>query len=393
MPTHEPKSPFQEEEDQEDVFRLLVDAVRDYAIYMLDAEGYIRSWNAGAQRAKLYTADEIIGKHFSVFYTPEEAAANRPQTLLKLALEQGRIEDEGWRVRKDGTRFWADVILTPIYADGGQLRGFAKVTRDMTEKRQLIIAREEALKASNAKSAFVANLSHELRTPLTGIIGYAEIVADAVDDQQLPEVKSDVDKILFSANHLMNVVNDILDISKIESGEFDLNLEQTEPEEIIHEVLENVKPLANTNRNALRYDRQQQVCHLMTDKTRLRQIMYNLLSNACKFTHDGSITMGLDCLTEAEGSWAVFTIADTGCGMSPDDAALIFERFYQAKHTGGGPTRGGTGLGLAICKMLTEAMGGTIALETELGKGTMFTVKLPLNGPPPRAKGLTERWG
>ncbi len=364
--------------ESSEMFRLLVDGVRDYAIFVLDTGGYIRSWNEGAQRTKLYSAAEIIGKHFSIFYTQEDRAANRPQRLLEQSMREGRVEDEGWRVRKDGALFWADVILTPLYTKDGTHRGFAKITRDMTERRNLILELEEAIKASQAKTAFLANMSHELRTPLTAIIGYAEMINDQLSSDPAAIVPDDVSRILYSARHLQSVVSDILDLSRIEAGKLDLHREEIDVAAMLRECTEAIMPLARCNSNEISFHVADEPIPLQADKLRLRQVLYNLLSNAAKFTRSGTIKVTAAVEQRAAGPAAVISVIDTGVGMSPEQCSLVFERFHQVEDHTTRFGQAGTGLGLAICRMLCLAMGGTISVKSTPGVGSAFSVTLPL---------------
>jgi len=375
---HTPISHFQEESPY--VFKLLVSSVRDYAIFLLDTQGYVRTWNAGAQKTKRYTPEEIIGKHFSIFYTPEDRMAELPAKLLQVALENGRVEDEGWRVKKDGTRFWADVVLTTIYNDRGEHIGFGKVTRDLTEKRHLVKEREEAIQASSAKSAFLANMSHELRTPLTTILGYAEMLDEQAEELDAESLREQVSKIMFSGRHLLSVVSDILDLSKIEAGRLELHYSEIDVYELLMEVAENIAPVAECNGNTMAVNAAPDLPPIFADRTRLRQIFYNLFANAAKFTRNGNIAATCSVVADVRVPQVSIAISDTGIGMPPEETDRIFDRFRQVEsheHL----RQGGTGLGLAICKMLCEAMNGSISVTSEAGKGSTFEVRLPVSDP------------
>ncbi|HYW14435.1 MAG TPA: histidine kinase dimerization/phospho-acceptor domain-containing protein, partial [Longimicrobium sp.] len=209
------------------LYRKLVENVHDYAIFALDPEGHIITWNAGAQRFKGYTRDEIVGQHFSVFYPAHERAANKPEWELVVAAREGTYEEEGWRVRKDGSRFWAGVLITALYDDDdGEVVGYAKVTRDLTERRAAQqramddarrIAAAEA--SSRAKIEFLTSMSHELRTPLNAIGGYAELLSMGVHGPVTEEQARDLERITVSQRHLLAIINDILNYSRIEAGE------------------------------------------------------------------------------------------------------------------------------------------------------------------------------
>jgi len=375
--------PWKSQHVSDEIFRLLVEGVRDYAIYMLDVNGYIKTWNLGAERAKQYKAQDIVGKHFSVFYTEEDRANNRPQYNLDTALRDGRVEDEGWRVRQDGTRFWADVIITALYDEYKTHIGFAKITRDMSEQRKLKIAREEAITASQAKSAFLANMSHELRTPLTAIIGYTELLLEQVKDQNLLHIAEDVTKIQYSGQHLLSIINDILDLSKIEAGGIELNMSSVDPGALVHRVAEAIEPLAKCNGTSVDVTVSDGVDVIVTDELRLRQILYNLLSNAAKFTVNGRISVtvspssGHDRHSFEPVDAIKIEISDTGIGMSAEHAASIFERFYRVETHAMEFNKGGTGLGLAISRMFSEALGGSISVESTEGVGSTFTLLFP----------------
>jgi PAS domain S-box-containing protein len=192
--------------------RLLIDGAKDYAIFMLDVDGHVTSWNEGAKRLKGWDVHEILGQHFSLFYTEEAVAAGHPGHELNIAATNGRYEEEGWRVRKDGSKFLANVIITAIRGESGMLRGFSKITRDITERKQ---AELEAEAANKAKSQFLANMSHELRTPMTGILGMLQL---ALEEELSPTLRDYLETSITSARSLLNVLNDILIMAKIEAG-------------------------------------------------------------------------------------------------------------------------------------------------------------------------------
>jgi PAS domain S-box-containing protein len=217
--------------DSEERFRLVVEQVRDYGIFALDPDGVVASWNLGAERIKGWQAGDILGQHFSRFYPPETRDF-LPATMLRRARQAGTAEDEGWRVRKDGSRFWANVVITALRDEHGELRGFAKVTRDMSERRRsedaLRVAREEAIAANHAKSAFLSRTSHELRTPMSAILGFGQLLE--LDAEELPERnRAAVQQIMKAGRHLLSLINDLLDISSIEAGGMDLACRAARP--------------------------------------------------------------------------------------------------------------------------------------------------------------------
>ena len=364
------------------LYRLLVESVADYAIFALDTEGHIISWNAGAQRFKGYTEQEILGKHYSIFYPKEDAAAGKPRRLLATAIEKGRVEDEGWRVRKDGTRFWADVVITALRDETGTLVGFAKVTRDLTERRA---AEERAIadarrlaqveSANRAKSEFLAAMSHELRTPLNAIGGYAELiemgVAGPVSDQQ----HDYLGRIRTGQRHLLGIINDLLNFSRIESGQVTYELEAVN----LHAMVETVIDLVTPQAVAKRIDIVHGPCDdknavAWSDRLKSEQIVLNVLSNAVKFTYDnGRVTT--TCGVSDKRAW--IAVADTGPGIPEDKREEIFEPFVQLGRSLSS-TREGTGLGLAISRDLSRAMNGDITVEAAPGGGAKFTIYFPL---------------
>lgn len=363
--------------ESEQRFSLLVDAVRDYAIFMIDPAGHVVTWNVGARRIKGYESEEIIGKHISVFYPPEDVAAGKPQRLLKQALANGRLEDKGIRVRKDGTRFYADVILTPVFDATGVHKGFAKVTRDMTQQvlaeQQALEAKEAAEAANRAKSEFLAVMSHELRTPLNAIIGFSDLLlslpAEQLSEEQVHEY---VQHIHSGGLHLLNLVNDILDLTKIEAGRMDLAPTRFQVEDEVRNTFHMVAGLAAEKRVHL-VTQVQEGLTLCADGARFNQIVLNLLSNAIKFTPQGG---RVSVRVWSEADRVALQVADTGVGISHADQERLFRPFEQINPSS---RTGGTGLGLAITRRLVEAHGGRIELASEPGAGSTFTCWFPQN--------------
>jgi PAS domain S-box-containing protein len=545
-------------------FRILVQGVRDYAIFLLDAKGYVATWNAGVQRIKGYTADEIVGRHFSIFYTPEDLANRKPQRELEIAVAEGVYEEEGWRVRKDGSRFWASVVITALHDSEGNLAGFGKVTRDLTERRaaqqraiedasrvaaeegarrsadasreraqqlqsltaQLAAthtvpeivavlfgpglravdaaggalglldesgvnvklagdggrrkteawnsalpidaelpltevvrtgkpvvcstraerdarfprlaevlepfgstvafplsarggvvgalavhwvreeaptpddlefvdalaqqtaqaveramlssaeqeARARADEANRAKSEFLASMSHELRTPLNAIAGYAELLDLGLRGAVTEEQRADLQRIKRSQQHLLRIINDILNYSRIEAGRTDYSFAAVP----MHEVLDAVTPMIIPQARAKQLEFTVEPCPLdivvCADRARVEQILLNLLANAVKFTNTGSVS--IICRADPWGELASITVADTGIGIPSDQLERIFEPFVQVGRSLTSSTDG-TGLGLAISRDLARAMSGDIRARSELGRGSTFTLTLP----------------
>jgi PAS domain S-box-containing protein len=501
--------------ESEERFRLLVNNVRDYAILMLDPAGRVASWNQGAERIKGYKADEIVGRHFSCFYSPEDVQKGKPEHELQTATAEGRYEEEGWRIRKDGSRFWANVVLTALTDGTGKLRGFSKITRDITERRrveellqeseerhrklfdnnphptwvydrmtlrflavndaairkygyssdeflkmtiedirppedvpvllesvgsirdgdesvgiwrhrrkdkttidveitsyalkfadraaEVVVAvdvtqrkRDEAEKrrftdslaasnqelelrnreverATKLKSKFLASMSHELRTPLNAIVGFSDLLAEETAGQLNDKQKRFVNHIKQGSAHLLQLINDILDLSKIEAGQLELRCEDFQVKDALPEVLSTIRPLAMAKNIQVQHKVETDPS-VYADRVRFKQVLYNLLSNAVKFTpKDGRID--IDC--SEKGGHVYISVTDTGIGIRAEHHAAVFEEFRQVE--GNTDTANeGTGLGLAITKRLVEQQGGKISLESEPGKGSRFTFTLPI---------------
>ena len=379
----------------EESFRLMVESVTDYAIVMLDPEGRVVSWNAGAERIKGYSAEEIVGQHFSRFYPQEDIQSGKPQRDLDVVAAKGQFEDEGWRVRQDGSTFWANVVFTAIRDQGGNLRGFAMLTRDLTEPMKieatLTKAKDAADAANQAKSAFLATMSHELRTPMNAILGYSEILMEDAQDKGQEDFIPDLQKIHASGNHLLSLINNILDLSKIEAGKMDLFLESFGISRVIEDVVSTIRPLVEKNANTLQVHCAADLGTMHADLTKVRQSLFNLLSNACKFTENGTIT--LEASRELIGGvdWIKFSVSDTGIGMAPDQMEKLFQPFVQGDASTSRKF-GGTGLGMTITHRFCQMMGGEISAVSEPGSGTTFTIRLParVKVQPPAAAPLSE---
>jgi PAS domain S-box-containing protein len=362
------------------VYQLMVESVRDYAIFILDPNGYIASWNRGAQRIKGYTADEIIGRHFSVFYPAEDISARKPEWELEVAARDGRFEDEGIRVRKDGTTFWANVILTAVRDDDGTLVGFAKVTRDLTERRaneQRAIAdarRVAAAETANvAKSEFLTAMSHELRTPLNAIGGYTDLLTLGLGGPVTTQQLDYLERIRRSQQHLMGIITDLLNFSRIEAGQISYDIAPILLSKVFESVLALVEPQALAKSVSLSRESGETDLTVMGDRSKVDQIVLNLLSNAVKFTNAGGTITVSTTFTEETAS--IF-VADTGRGIPPDKLELIFEPFVQLGRSLSSAHEG-TGLGLAISRDLARAMKGDLTVSSKEGVGSNFVLTLP----------------
>jgi PAS domain S-box-containing protein len=363
----------------EERFRLIVQSVRDYAIFMLDPTGHIATWNIGAERIKGYDANEIIGKHFSIFYPPEDQAWDKPGWELREATRDGRFEDEGWRVRKDGSRFWANVVITALHDDEGKLLGFAKVTRDLTERRAAEqrsvddarrVAAAEA--ANRVKSEFLTVMSHELRTPLNAIGGYTDLLEMGVAGPVTPQQHEYLERIRNSKQHLLGLINDVLNYSRIEAGQTQYQLEAVSLKDVVQSTVLMVTPQATAKRIPLAIADPGSDITAWADRFKVDQIMLNLLSNAVKFTPEGGrIRVGY----QLRAGQPSITVADSGPGIARAKWSAIFEPFVQLERSFKNPQEG-TGLGLAISRDLARGMGGDLLVESPPGEGATFTLIL-----------------
>ena len=388
----------------EERLRLLIESVREYAIFVLDPTGHVATWNPGAQRLKGYRANEIIGQHFSRFYPEEDIRAGKCERELEEAARIGSFEDEGWRLRKDGSRFWANVVITPIREVDGTLVGFAKVTRDLSERKRheeerislaraeeakqvaeenqerariladdLRAARDRAEEATRVKDEFLATVSHELRTPLNAILGWARLLATS----SLPPEKATraVDTIVRNAIAQNQIIDDLLDVSRIITGQLRLDVDHVDINQIVSAAIDVVRPAAEAKGLTLQWLLNPEAGIIKGDAGRLQQILWNLLTNAVKFTSRGG---RIHVMLHREDSYVAVEVADTGKGIAPEFMHRVFDRFTQHESSNSRRT-GGLGLGLAIVKHLTELHGGTVAVHSDgENTGATFVVKLPV---------------
>lgn len=353
--------------ERQETFRLLVQSVRDYAIFMLDPSGHVVSWNSGAEHIKGYRADEIIGRHFSSFYPTEAIARGWPEHELEVARAEGRFEDEGWRLRKDGSQFWANVVITALRDEDGTLIGFAKITRDLTERKRI-----EALEESNIqKNEFLAMLSHELRNPLAPIRNALEVMKSS-GDPVVEWARTLIDR---QVGHLTRLVDDLLDVSRIVTSKITLRKEPVEIAEVVSAVAEASRPLIHGRGHAFEVEVPDEPLQVEGDPTRLSQALLNLLNNAAKYTPDG----GRIWLTvEKEGRQAVLRVRDTGIGIPAELLPKVFDLFRQGDRALD-RSEGGLGIGLTLVQQIALRHGGSVEAWSEgVGRGTEILLRLPL---------------
>jgi PAS domain S-box-containing protein len=367
----------------EERFRLLVEVVEDYAIFMLDPDGHIVSWNSGAQRSKGYTAEEIIGRHFSVFYPPEVATSGHPEHELEVAVREGHYEEEGWRVRKDRSRFWANVLITAVFNDKGEHIGFTKVTRDTTERRRLEQERERAVQALAAANAeledvnerlqqsaedqtqFLAVTAHELRTPAGVLAGSAETLARHWADLTDEERGELTEAVGASAGRLRRLLADLLTASRLQRSALGIRAAPVVVADLVDHAVARLRQTHAAADVALEIP---DGLTVLADHDRAAQALDNLLGNAMRYgsppVHVGARRAGAD---------VEIRVSDHGPGVSEEMLPRLFERFATGKSSGG------TGLGLFIVRELARAQGGDATYEppSDATPTGSFVVRLP----------------
>jgi PAS domain S-box-containing protein len=353
----------------EERFRLLVEGVLDYAIFMLDPQGLVSSWNSGAERIIGYRANEIIGKHFSRFFPEADREASKPWEELAIARDTGRFEGEGWRVRSNGDQFWARAVITGLYDQDRRLRGFAKVTQDLTQQRH-VQALEAAAKNVNE---FIAVLAHELRNPLAPIQTAVQVIESTPPGH--PERERMHAIINRQAAQLSRIVDDMLEISRVTRGELVLQRAPLDLSDVAREVTESIASSVAPGRHHLEMDLAKERLNVVGDAHRLAQLITNLLNNAIKYTPSGG---RITVTTGNEDGWAVLRVRDTGRGIDPQWTERIFDMFVQGRpaieRVGGG-----LGIGLALSRKIAELHSGSLTAASEgQDKGSEFSFRMPL---------------
>ena len=355
--------------DQQFYTRSLIESNID-ALITTDPRGIITDVNKQMEALTGCTRDELIGAPFKDYFTdPERAEAG-----IKLVLGESKVTDYELTARaRDGKETVVSYNATTFHDRDRKLQGVFAAARDVTERKRY----EQSLEQANrAKSVFLANMSHELRTPLNAILGYSEMLHEQAVERQLDEFGADLERISAAGKHLLALISDILDLSKIEAGKMELFFESFDVAKMIDEVASTIRPLVEKNSNTLHIKRAPDLGVMHADQIKVRQGLFNLLSNAAKFTQEGKITLDAGRERMDGSEWIVFRVTDTGIGLSPEQIVKLFQDFTQADAS---TTRkfGGTGLGLALTRRFCQMMGGDVTVHSVPGEGSVFTIKLP----------------
>jgi len=365
-------------------YKLLVESVQDYAIFLMDTNGYIRSWNKGAQKNKGYTADEIIGKHFSTFYRQIDIDSKKPERELEIAIKFGRAEDEDWRVRKDGSLFWASVIITALFDKSGQHIGFAKVTKDLTERKRqedemrdankkLKQQRRELEKLNQSKSEFISIASHQLRTPATAIKQLLGLYTDGIITD-LPEKHLALLRKAYESNERqINIVNSLLRVAQVDAGEVIMRLEECNIASLLEECVAEFQASALKKKQKLSFSAESPTQMILADTQYLRMALDNLINNAIKYTYESGT---IEITTFEDHTNLHIKISDNGVGIASGDMGKLFKKFIRIQNDMS-DSEGGTGLGLYWAHRIITLHEGSVLVSSQPNEGTVFHIILP----------------
>jgi PAS domain S-box-containing protein len=372
----------------EERYRSLVQQVGDYGIFMLDENGRIISWNEGAKKIKGYNAEEIIGKYFSIFYPQEDLLIDKPARELKIAKAYGKYEEEGWRLRKDGSRFWANVVITAVFNNEGILIGYSKVTRDLTEKKESERALRESherfrkladeLRSTNLQlthtnqelEQFTSIVSHDLQEPVRTIKSFLQLIDIKLNEGQTADLKTYIDKSIIAANRMKALIQNLLEYSQLSREE--VNKEEVSVNEIVNEAIQNLRSAIEMENAQISIENQYDTVY--GDRVQLVQLVQNLLSNALKFTEAKEPIIKIK--SAKENGHVIMSVSDNGIGISNEDQNKVFEIFRRLNTKKSYP---GTGIGLAICKKIVDRHKGRIWPESNGNNGTTFYFTLNEN--------------
>lgn len=367
-----------------DKYQLLIESVRDYAIYLLDVSGYIESWNAGAEEITGYKHTEVIGQHFSMFYLPHDITIGKPDEELLIAARDGSAANEDWCVKKDGSRFWADEILTALFSPDGTLTGFAKITRDITDKKRsknALIAANKLLKhqhleleaLNNVKDEFISLASHQLRTPATGIKQFLGLLLEGYAGNLTIQQTAYIQKAYDSNERQIDLVNSLLRTAQVDAGKVTLEKSSLALRPLIDGVIEGLRDVFDSRQQTIIINEKNTQSDIYADASRIRMVFENIIDNASKYTETG----GIITITLSETNlYAQISIKDTGVGIAEKDIKKVFDKFNRIPNQLS-DTAGGTGLGLYWAKKIVNLHKGSIGVRSMIGEGTEFIIKLP----------------
>lgn len=359
----------------EERLRLMIESVQDYAIFMMDPKGYITSWNVGAERINGYKANEIIGKHFSVFYIEEDIVNKKPSRELVSATETGRYAEEGWRLRKDGSRFWSSVVITAVRDKTGELKGFAKVTRDITDRKfaedalekKVIDRTADLLRMNKELGQFAYVASHDLQEPLRMVAMYVDLLNARLENKLNEDEKQFMKYAVEGSERAQSLIRDLLEYSQVGSKEKKFNT--VDMNQAAGKALDNLKLSIEEIKPEIKVD---PLPPVKGDPLQMSQLFQNLISNAVKYRSSERLKIKISF--REEDDCFIFSVEDNGIGIAPEHYERIFELF-QRLHSR--EEYSGSGLGLAICKKIVERHGGWINVESKPGKGTTFKFMIP----------------
>ena len=362
--------------ESQERFRLLVESVVDYAIVTLDEEGMITSWNSGAERINGYTATQILGRHFSRLYPPEDIQANKPWRQLAMARERGRVNDESWRLRSDGTQYWANNVIATLPATDVRKRAFYMVTQDLSQRRNA----ETLADTAQRMHEFIAMLAHELRNPLAPIRNAVALMERRkITDPLVESMRQTIDR---QSQNLTRIVDELLDVNRVARGQFVIEKQTLDLRDVIARAVETSRPIIDRHGHHLQLSIPDQPIDCYGDPMRLAQVLVNILNNAAKYTPDGG---DIRLSTAVKDSRVELRVRDNGRGIERDAIDRIFDLFMQVDPQAGSAL-GGLGVGLALVRRIVELHGGSVHVVSDgLGKGSEFIVRLPIIAPPEKA--------
>lgn len=365
-------------------YKILVENVQDYAIFFMDPKGYIQTWNKGAEKNKGYTHDEIIGKHFSIFYSDQDNADQKPARELEIAKKVGRVEDEDWRYRKDGSKFWANVVITALYDENNDLQGFAKVTRNLTERKVnednlrsanvlLQEQQKELQRLNESKDEFISLASHQLRTPATAIKQLLGLILEGFEGDVPDHIRMLLEKTYESNERQINIVNSLLKVAQVDSGKVTLRKSSHDLNDVVKSLVKQYAGIIQEKNQSISIELHDEPVFGYIDEHYYRMAIENIIDNASKYTEPGG---DITITSQLVNQHAVISVTDSGVGISPENISSLFVKFNRIPNDMSHKVAG-SGLGLYWVEKVIDLHQGTIEVDSQLGKGTTFSVKVP----------------